>query len=52
MGKVNVGLFVRNLTNRRGQTAADTTLSTAGGPARVNLITPRTIGLQFSMDFS
>lgn len=52
VGKVNVGLFVRNLTNRRGQTAADTTLSTAGGPARVNLITPRTIGLQFSMDFS
>ncbi|RIX77230.1 TonB-dependent receptor [Acidovorax cavernicola] len=52
IGKANIGLFVRNLTNRRGQTAADTTLSTAGGPARVNLIAPRTIGLQFSMDFS
>ncbi|WP_198083550.1 TonB-dependent receptor [Variovorax sp. E3] len=52
MGRVNLGLYVRNLTNRRGQISAETTLSTAGGPARVNLIAPRTIGLQLSMDFS
>ena len=51
-GQTNLGLFIRNLSNRHGQTAADTSLSTEGGPARVNVITPRTIGLQLSMDFS
>lgn len=52
VGRFNLGLFVRNLTNKRGETAADTTLSIQGGPARVNVIAPRTLGLQLSMDFS
>ena len=51
-GPAQLGLFIRNLGNCRGQTAADTSLSIEGGPARVNLVTPRTIGLQLSADFS
>ncbi|WP_349745065.1 TonB-dependent receptor [Roseateles cavernae] len=51
-GRANLGFFVRNLGNQRGQLSADTGLSGAGGPARVNLIAPRTIGLQLTFDFS
>ncbi|OFA01570.1 pesticin receptor precursor [Duganella sp. HH101] len=46
-----LSLFIRNLGDRRGQTAADTTLSSLGGPGRINLIAPRTFGLQLSKSF-
>jgi iron complex outermembrane recepter protein len=52
LGHAELGFFVRNLVDRRGQTSADTGLSTLGAPARVNLVAPRTIGLQLSVDFS
>jgi hypothetical protein len=50
-GRVNLDLFVRNLANQHGQTAADTSLSLGGGPARVSVLTPRTVGLQLSAEF-
>jgi outer membrane receptor protein involved in Fe transport len=50
-GAVQVGLYVRNLTNTDGQLSADTTLSALGSPARVAILQPRTIGLQLSSEF-
>ncbi len=52
LGRASLDFFVRNLTNRAGQTAADTSLSIAGGPARVNLVTPRTVGVQLSAEIN
>ncbi|MDT9600071.1 TonB-dependent receptor [Sphingosinicella rhizophila] len=37
-------LFVRNLFDERGQLSASTGFAFAGGPARVNVIQPRTFG--------
>ncbi len=51
LGQASVGFFVRNLLDRRGQTSADTTLSALGAPARVNLSSPRTLGVQLNMAF-
>ena len=51
LGKVALGAYVRNLANARGQTSADTTLASLGGPARVSLVTPRTVGIQVSTEF-
>jgi outer membrane receptor protein involved in Fe transport len=50
-GHISVGLIARNLTNKRGQTSADTAFSAAGGPARVSLASPRTIGIQVNAAF-
>jgi len=52
LGRASLDFFVRNLTSRRGQTAADTSLSLAGGPARVNLVAPRTVGVQLSAEIN
>ncbi|MYM27022.1 TonB-dependent receptor [Duganella sp. CY15W] len=51
LGRASIGFFVRNLLDRRAQTSADTTLSAMGGPARINLAAPRTLGVQFSYAF-
>jgi len=51
LGHASVGIFVRNLLDRRAQTSADTALSALGGPARVNLTPPRTLGIQLSYAF-
>ena len=50
-GGVQLGLYLRNLTNADGQLSADTTLSAIGAPARVSILQPRTIGLQLSSEF-
>lgn len=50
-GRMNLDFFIRNLTNRHAQLGADTSLSLAGGPARVSVLAPRTIGLQLSAEF-
>jgi len=50
-GAVDVGLFVRNVGNSRGQLSADNTFSAYGAPTRVSLALPRTFGMQFSADF-
>ncbi|XLZ69762.1 TonB-dependent receptor [Massilia sp. SR12] len=47
----SLGLFVRNLSNARAQTSADTAFSLAGAPARVNLSAPRTVGIQLSATY-
>jgi len=52
IGHASVGLFLRNLLDRRAQTSADTSLSTLGAPARVNLAPPRTLGIQLSYAFN
>ncbi|MDE1145865.1 MAG: TonB-dependent receptor [Azospirillaceae bacterium] len=44
-------LYCHNLLDRRGLQSADTTLSVAGGPARLTLIQPRTVGLTLSTHF-
>ncbi|KQV82196.1 hypothetical protein ASD15_09010 [Massilia sp. Root351] len=51
LGSISVGFFLRNLLNERSQTSADTTLSLLGAPARVNLGTPRSLGVQLNMAF-
>ncbi|MFC3108345.1 TonB-dependent receptor [Undibacterium arcticum] len=50
LGRYRLGLFVRNLGNVKGQTAAATTLSPLGGPAQVSIMAPRTLGLQLSTE--
>ncbi|MDH0864718.1 TonB-dependent receptor [Mitsuaria sp. GD03876] len=50
-GRVNLDFYIRNLTNQHAQTGADTSLSLAGGPARVSVMAPRTVGLQLSAEF-
>lgn len=50
-GSSNLGFFLRNVLDQRGQTSADTSLSTLGAPARVNLVPPRTLGVQVSYAF-
>ncbi|RJG15290.1 TonB-dependent receptor domain-containing protein [Massilia cavernae] len=51
IGRYRLGLFVRNLGNVRGQTAAATSLSPLGAPAQVNIVAPRTLGLQMSTEY-
>ncbi|MES2257468.1 MAG: TonB-dependent receptor [Pseudomonadota bacterium] len=50
-GRHHLGLYLRNAGNRKGQTAAATTLSPLGGPAQVSVIAPRTFGVQLSTEF-
>lgn len=52
LGRASVGFFLRNLLDRRAQTSADTSLSTLGAPARINLAPPRTLGVQLSYAFN
>jgi len=51
IGAVDARLFVRNLTDRRGQLSAQTSLSVLGGPAQVAIMQPRTVGLSLSAAF-
>lgn len=51
LGGVNLDFYIRNLTNEHAQTGADTSLSLAGGPARVSVMAPRTVGVQLSAEF-
>ncbi len=51
LGAVDARLFVRNLTDERGQLSASTALSVLGGPAQVSLLQPRTVGVSLSTRF-
>jgi len=44
-------LYARNVTDERGQLSAYTGFSALGGPARVSVIRPRTIGLLIGKQF-
>lgn len=46
-----VELYIKNLTDRAAELSAETILATAGGPAEVALLQPRTVGLSFSTKF-
>lgn len=46
-----LGAYVRNLTDERGQLSATTLYGSVGGPTNVQLIRPRTIGLTLSRSF-
>lgn len=50
-GAIDLQLFVRNLFDERGQLSAFTVLSSAGGPAQVTMLQPRTIGLSATTRF-
>lgn len=50
-GAVDVQLFARNLFDTRGQLSALTALSSAGGPAQVTMLQPRTFGLSVSANY-
>lgn len=47
-GAVDMQIYVRNLFGTRGQISAFTALSSAGGPAQVTMLQPRTFGLSFT----
>jgi outer membrane receptor protein involved in Fe transport len=51
VGKVDIGVFVRNLTDKRGVIGAATSETLAVGRTYVKVITPRTIGLNASVAF-
>jgi outer membrane receptor protein involved in Fe transport len=51
VGPVVAQLYVRNLFDERGQSAAYVALASLGGPARVTVIQPRTIGLSLTSRF-
>lgn len=51
LGDVDLQLYVRNLFDTRGQLSAFTVLSSAGGPAQVTMLQPRTIGLTAATRF-
>jgi outer membrane receptor protein involved in Fe transport len=48
---VDLGAYVRNLTDKRGQAGAYTIFVPIGGPTQVSVIRPRTIGLTASKSF-
>jgi len=48
---IDLGVYVRNLTDERGQIAASTGNVTAGGSTLVSVIRPRTIGITASKSF-
>lgn len=51
VGRFEVQLFARNITDERAQLSAATVLSSAGGPAQVTMMQPRTIGVGLSSHF-
>jgi outer membrane receptor protein involved in Fe transport len=51
LGQFDLTAYVRNVFDVRGQLSAQTVLSTAGGPAQVSMLQPRTIGLTASKHF-
>ncbi|MCD2516957.1 TonB-dependent receptor [Massilia sp. G4R7] len=46
-----VGAFVRNLTDKRALSGADTALTAFGGPLRATPVQPRTVGLSVARAF-
>ncbi|WP_160330926.1 TonB-dependent receptor [Xanthomonas massiliensis] len=48
---LSLQLYIRNVFDQGGQLSASTLLSSAGGPAQVTLLQPRTIGLNASWQF-
>jgi iron complex outermembrane receptor protein len=50
-GPVTAQVFVRNLLDEHGATSAYTAYSSFGGPARISVIQPRTIGVNFTSRF-
>ncbi|MGP1665657.1 MAG: TonB-dependent receptor domain-containing protein, partial [Rhodanobacter sp.] len=50
-GSVDVGLYVRNVFDKRAILAADTNLVAFGSPLRATLVQPRTVGLTLSTKF-
>jgi iron complex outermembrane receptor protein len=51
LNRVDVQLYVRNLTDERGQFVPRLVLYPAAGPVQVSLIQPRTFGITASMNF-
>lgn len=51
LGRFEVQLFARNITDERAQLSAATVLSSAGGPAQVTMMQPRTVGVSFTSHF-
>jgi iron complex outermembrane recepter protein len=51
VGGFDVGLYVRNLTDERGQVSAYTQFAGLGVPNWINYIRPRTIGITASRLF-
>jgi iron complex outermembrane receptor protein len=51
VGGFEVGAYVRNLTDSRGQLSADTASNSVGAPTLVTVIRPRTIGFTMSRSF-
>jgi outer membrane receptor protein involved in Fe transport len=50
-GRASVQLYVKNVTDERGQLSASTTLSALGGPAVVSIMQPRTYGVAVRVGF-
>lgn len=51
LGRIDAQLFVRNLFDDRGAMSVSTALAALGGPARVAILQPRTIGFNLSTRF-
>lgn len=51
LGAIDVGVYLRNVTDARGQVSASTQLAGLGNPVTVNFIRPRTLGVTASMSF-
>jgi outer membrane receptor protein involved in Fe transport len=51
VNKVSIGLYVKNLFDRRGLTGASGALLPLGGPVLATVVQPRTIGVNLSTSF-
>jgi outer membrane receptor protein involved in Fe transport len=51
LGRFDLGLYVRNLTNKRGQLGGDTSETGSVGRTYIRVIDPRTIGVNLSAAF-
>lgn len=51
VGKADIGVFVRNATDKRGLVSAFTAQSAVGAPIMVRVIEPRTVGVNASWAF-
>jgi len=51
VGGMDIGMYIRNLTDERGQLSAYTGFAGSGGPTWVTVIRPRTVGITLSNSF-
>jgi len=51
LGEWDLSLYVRNLFDKRAQLSANTIFASAGGPARLAIMRPRTVGLVATTTF-